>query len=198
MTLSRLAVLVASSAVLGCATPSGTPIAVTAPAPGEVKPRDFTATGEVFFVSTDGTGHSAAFSDFRVVGPQVNMSRDDKGQWGGNVAGKNVILTVEPGRLTGDGVNLFVVRKGTTVSIQGMFGVRQVWFTLKPNEIQGTTDSGRCSFDMNLQSPGVFRGETGCAPAVAVTTLQLTGQAANVENPTMPQFVLAMLAVLPY
>jgi hypothetical protein len=79
-----------------------------------------------------------------------------------------------------------------------MFGARQVWFTLKPNEIQGTTDSSRCSFDLNLQSPGVFRGEIGCGMAVAVSTLQLTGQAASVENPVVPQFVLAMLAVLPY
>ncbi len=197
-TLPRLALLAASTAVLACATPSGAPIPVSTPAPGEVKPRDFTASGELFFSSVDGTGHSAAFSDYRIVGPQVNMTRQASGQWAGNCAGKEVILTVAPGRITGDGVNLFVVKKKDTVSVQGMFGARQVWFTLKPNEIQGTTDSSRCSFDLNLRSPGVFQGEMGCGMAVAVSTLQLTGEAANIAEPAMPQFVLSMIAILPY
>jgi hypothetical protein len=198
MTLTRAAVLVASTAILACATPSGTPIPVTTPAPGETKPRDFQATGEVFFWATVGTGTSAAFNDFRIVGPQANMTRDANGQWGGDIAGKNLILNVQPGRITGDGVNLFVVRKGTTVSVQGMFGQRQVWVTLKPNEIQGTTDSNRCSVDLTLKSPGVFSGGVGCGGNLTVSTLQLTGAAANLESPTMPQMVLALIDVLPY
>jgi len=198
MTLRHLAALAASSAVLACATPSGTPIPVTTPAPTEAKPRNFTATGEVFFYALAGTGTSAAFSDFRIVGPQANMTRDGNGQWGGDIAGKNLILDVKPGRITGDGVNLFVVRKGTTVSVQGMFGQRQVWVTLKPNEIQGTTDSSRCSFDLTLKSPGVYSGGVGCGGNLTMSTLQLTGEAANIENPTMPQLILSLIDVLPY
>ena len=198
MTLRHLAALAASSAVLACATPSGTPIPVTTPAQGEAKPRNFTATGEVFFYALAGTGTSAAFSDFRIVGPQANMTRDGNGQWGGDIAGKNLILDVKPGRITGDGVNLFVVRKGTTVSVQGMFGQRQVWVTLKPNEIQGTTDSSRCSFDLTLKSPGVYAGGVGCGGNLTMSTLQLTGEAANIENPTMPQLILSLIDVLPY
>ena len=198
MTFARFAVLAASFVVLACATPSGTPIPVTPLAPGETKPRDFKASGEVFFVTTGGTGTSAAFSDFRIVGPRANMTLDKNGQWGGDIAGKNLILSVQPGRITGDGVNLFVVRKGTTVSVQGMFGQRQVWVTLKPNEIQGTTDSSRCSFDLNLRSPGVFTGGVGCGGTLGMSTLELTGEAANIENPTLPQLVLALIDVLPY
>jgi hypothetical protein len=197
MTTSRLAVLAAASAVLACATPSGTPIPVTTPAPGEVKTKDFKSTGEIFF-DAQSAGTSVAFNDFRMVGPQVNMGLDAKGNWGGNIGDRNMIVTVKPGRITGDGVDLYVVRKGTTVSIQGMYFQRQVWFTLKPKEIQGTTDGGSCSFDLTpAQAPGFYTGGVGCGGNIRMGTLQLTGTAANLEQPPMPQLVFALIAVLP-
>jgi len=197
MTTSRLAVLAAASALLACATPSGTPIPVTTPPPGEVKTKDFQSTGEIFF-DAQGSGTSVAFNDFRMVGPQVNMALDAKGNWGGNIGDRNMIVTVKPGRITGDGVDLYVVRKGTTVSIQGMYFQRQVWFTLKPKEIQGTTDGGSCSFDLTpAQAPGFFTGGVGCGGSIRMGTLQLTGTAANLEQPPMPQLVFALVAVLP-
>jgi hypothetical protein len=199
MTLRPLAVIVASASLLGCAmTPSGAPVPVTTPAPGEVKPKDYKPSGEVFFTTVGGTGTSADWSDFRIVGPNVNMTRDAKGQWAGNLAGRNMILTVAPGRITGDGIDLYVTTKGTTLSVQGMFGQRQVWVTIKPNEIQGTTDSSRCSFDLSVAGPGVFTGGVGCGGMLTNSTLQLTGEAANLQAPVMPQLVLGLIAVLPY
>ena len=197
MNLHELAVLAVSSAVLACATPSGSPIAVTAPAPGESQPRDFQASGEVF-CDAQGSGTSVAFSDFRLVGPRVNMTRDASGNWGGNLGDRNMIVTVKPGRITGDAVDLYVVRKGPTVSIQGMYFQRQIWFTLKPGEIQGTTDGGRCSFDLApTKTPGTYTGGMGCGGSIRMGTLQLTGTAASIEDPPMPQLVFALLAVLP-
>ncbi len=197
MTLPRLAVLAASSVVLACATPSGAPVAVTTPVSGESKPRDFQASGEVF-CDAQGTGTSVAFSDFRLVGPRVNMTRDANGNWAGNLGDRNMIVAVKPGRITGDAVDLYVVRKGATVSIQGMYFQRQVWFTLKPGEIQGTTDGGRCSFDLApTKIPGTYTGGMGCGGAIRMGTLQLTGTAASLEDPPMPQLVFALLAVLP-
>jgi hypothetical protein len=197
MTFARLAVLAASSAVLACATPSGAPIPVTTPAPGEVKPPAFQATGEIFS-DAQGAGTSAAFNDFRMVGPRVNMTRKDNGQWAGNIGPHEMILSVAPGRITGDGVDLYVVRKNVTVSVQGMYFQRQVWFTIKPGEIQGTTDGGACSFDMTPTSTaGTFRGGVGCGGNLRQGVLQLTGTAANIESPPMPQMVLALIAVLP-
>jgi hypothetical protein len=185
------------SGLAACATtPSGTPVAEAPLAAGEQKPRDFTATGSVYF-SGGGSGTSADFSDFRIVGPNVNMTRNPDGNWAGNVLAQNAILNVTPGRIDGYGVNLYVFRKGQTVSVQGMFGQRQVWFTLKKNEIQGTVNGDRCSFDLTLQSPGIYTGGVGCAGQVNIYTLQLTGDAANVESPPMPQLVLALIAVLP-
>lgn len=197
MTLAKLAALAASSAVLACATPSGTPIPVTTPAPGEVQARDFQATGEVF-MDAQGSGTSVAFSDFRLVGPRVNMTRGQDGSWGGNLGDRNMIVTVKPGRITGDGVDLFVVRNKATVSVQGMYFQRQVWFTMKPGEIQGTTDGGSCSFDLTpTKTPGTYTGGVGCGGSIRMGTLQLTGTAANIEEPPMPQLVFALLAVLP-
>jgi hypothetical protein len=200
MNLHRLAVLAASGAVLACATPSGAPVPVTTPAPGEAKPRDFMATGEVFF-DAQGSGTSVAFGDFRMVGPRVNMTRADDGSWRGNIGDREMIVKVQPGRITGDGVDLFVVKKGGTVpavSIQGMFFQRQVWFTLKAGEIQGTTNGGGCSFDLSpAKAPGYWTGGVGCGGNVRVGTLQLTGAAANLGEPPMPQLVLALIAVLP-
>ena len=200
MNLTQLAVLAASSAVLACATPSGAPVPVTTPAPGETKPAAFKATGEVFF-DAQGSGTSVAFSDFRMVGPRVNMTRADDGGWRGNVGDREMILKVQLGRITGDGVDLYVVRKpgaAPALSIQGMYFQRQVWFTLKAGEIQGTTDGGHCSFDLNpAQAPGYWTGGVGCGGSTRMGTLQLTGSAANLGEPPMPQLVLALIAVLP-
>ncbi len=197
MTLPRIAVLAAASAVLACATPSGTPVPVTTPAPGEVKPAGFKADGEIF-MDAQGTGTSVAWNDFRMVGPTVNMGLDEKGNWGGNIGQRNMIVSVKPGRITGDGVDLYVVRKNQTLSIQGMFFQRQVWFTIKPGEIQGTTDGGRCSFDLfpDKQS-GYWTGDVGCGGTINRGILQLSGTAQNLGNPAMPQLFFALIAVLP-
>ncbi len=197
MTFPRLAVLAAASAVLACATPSGTPVAVTTPAPGETKPPGFRADGEVFW-SAQGAGTSVAWNDFRMVGPTVNMALDEKGNWAGNIGQRNMIVTVKPGRITGDGVDLYVVKKNQTLSIQGMFFQRQVWFTIKPGEIQGTTDGGSCSFDLNpAQQPGFWTGGVGCGGMMREGVLQLSGTAANMNTPAMPQLFFALIAVLP-
>jgi hypothetical protein len=200
MDSTRLAVLAVASSVLACATPSGTPVAVTAPAPGEARPRTFQATGEVFF-DAQGSGTSVAFDDFRMVGPRVNMTRADDGTWRGNVGDREMILKIQPGRITGDGVDLYVVYKPGSlpaVSIQGMYFQRQVWFSMKAGEIQGTTDGGRCSFDLSPgRTAGSWTGGVGCVGNVRTGTLQLTVTAANLAQPPMPQLVLALVAVLP-
>lgn len=197
MTLLRLASLSAAVSILACATPSGAPIAVTPPSPGELKETRFVADGEVFW-DAQGSGTSVAFNDLRMVGPRVNMTRDPSGKWGGNIGGREMVLTVVPGKISGDGVDLYVVRKKNTLSVQGMYFQRQVWFTVKPGEIQGTTDGGSCSFDLNpAAQPGWFTGGVGCGGAMRMGTLQLTGTAANLEQPTMPQLILALVAVLP-
>lgn len=197
MTIPRLAVLAAASAVLACATPSGTPVPVTSPAPGEAKPVGFKADGEIFW-DAQGAGTSVAWNDFRIVGPTVNMSLDEKGNWGGNIGQRNMIVTVKPGRITGDGVDLYVVKKNQTLSIQGMFFQRQVWFTIKPTEIQGTTDGGRCSFDLNpTNQGGYWSGGVGCGGQVNRGILQFSGTAGNLDSPAMPQLFFALIAVLP-
>jgi hypothetical protein len=194
------AVAASALAALGLAacamTPSGAPVPVTAVPAGETQPKDFTATGSVNLYGA-GSGQSADFSDFRVVGPRVNMSRNADGTWAGNLDGRDMILTVTPGRIDGYGVNLYVFKKAATVSVQGMFGQRQVWFTMKPDEIQGTTDGGRCSFDLTRNAQGLFEGGVGCVGQVTTATLKLSGAAADVSNPVVPQLVLALLTVFP-
>jgi hypothetical protein len=197
MTFLRFAVLAAASSILACATPSGAPVAVTAPTPAELAETKFVADGQVFW-DAQGSGTSVAFNDLRMVGPSVNMTRDTAGRWGGNIGDRNMILTVVPGKISGDGVDLYVVRKNNTTSVQGMYFQRQVWITVKAGEIQGTTDGGRCSFDLNpSQRPGFYTGGVGCGGSVRVGTLQLSGTAANLDQPPMPQLILALVAVLP-
>ena len=199
MKLHRLALLTASSAALACAHPSlsGTPVPVDTVASGEATSAGFKPTGDVFFGPAGGAGRSVAYSDSRIVGPRANMTRAQNGQWAGNLAGKDLVLNVEPGRITGDGVDLLVARDGTTVDVQGMFGQRQVRMTLGPKGIQGTTNSSRCSFDLTLERAGVYRGGVSCRGAVDVATLHLTGEAAQVESSGLPQLVLALIDVLP-
>jgi hypothetical protein len=194
MRASHLASTSALTALLSCAT-AGTPVPMSPAAPeqgGEFRP-----TGRIAFSGSGGTGTSAAFDGQRIVGPRINMTRDPSGAWLGNVDGRNTDLSSAPGKLMGAAVELFVDRQGDVINFQGLFFQRQIWIQIYPNRIVGSSDQGRCSFDLSLKSPGVLQGGVGCGTSVSDAVLQLSGEAANLTSPTVPQFVLALLAVLP-
>jgi len=211
-----IAVPVLAASLLACAAPQK-PAPEAATPPVEDEGRDFQASGEIFFLSPGGTGTSAAFDDRRIVGPSVNLTRDEEGTWGGGLAGQDVLLAIAPDRITGAGVDLHVERKGDATSLRGIWFQRRVSLEFTPKNVTGRAGA-TCSVDVERKAPGVYQGSVGClvqqplrtqlfaggsispprqAQIVAThATLRLAGDAAS-PSPPMPQFALALLAVLP-
>ena len=190
----RRPALIAAALLAACATPKVTPL----PMPSAE------GSGEISFVPTGSAGTSAAFDQTRVFGPMVNMEASAEGVWGGDLRGQSVVLDVSEGRLRGAGLEMAVEREGDALRLGGLVRSRRVSLRLSPKFLTGTVDGGACSFDMRLASPGVYRGSVSCSPrrsqrlsSVPTATLRLAGDAARVESPVLPQFVLALLAVLP-
>jgi hypothetical protein len=195
-----------AACLLSCAgaqKPAAEPVKAAAP-PVEDESRAIGASGEIFFVAVGGTGTSAAFDERRIVGPSVNLTLGDGGTWAGDLAGQNVSLAIAPDRITGAGVDLHVERAGDATSLRGIWFQRRVSLDFTPKSIAGRAGPA-CSVDLRRQAPGVYQGSVGCVvqqpdrtqqAAVSRATIQLAGDAA-LPSPPMPQFALALVAVLP-
>ena len=161
----------------------------------------FEPTGELTFRPGIGMASGASFDDEMVVGPGVNMARQEDGAWVGDVAGRDVELEVSPGKVNGVNVSLSLVEKDGQTLIEGLFFGQRVRIELDAKKLHGRF--GACSIDLQRKAPGVFYGDLGCVygsgaafPSVAKATLRLSGLAAE-KAPPMPQFALGLLAILP-
>ena len=193
--VSRSLVTACSAAALACAAAPTKPVPM--PSTGA------TAGGEVFFIPSGSPGTSAAFDDRRVVGPNVNMGTSPEGDWGGDLLGRNLVLAITDGRLSGAAFEVVVEREGEALRLAGLLGDRRVSARLSPKLFQGTIDGGVCSFELTREAPGSYRGAVACTvpgvrnPVVNTAQLKLLGDAARLDQPVLPQLALAVLAVLP-
>lgn len=197
MRLRRLATAFSAAALACAGAPPGKSVPVTMPSSGEV------SGGEVFFLPTGSPGNSAAFGGRRVVGPTVNMTATADGAWGGDLRGRNLHLEVAEGRLSGSAFEVTVERQGEALRLGGLVGDRRVSLRLSPQRFQGTIDGGVCSFDLERDAPGSYQGFLSCtapgqrSPTITSASLRLSGDAARIDQPALPQLALAVLAVLP-
>lgn len=194
---ARALAMTCASAALACA---GAPKPVPAPMPTSSEG----ATGEVIFVVSGSIGAGASFSDHSVTGPSVNMATTPEGVWGGDLRGLNFLLDISEGRIGAAALELQVNREGDALDLDGIFGGRRVRVQLSPRRLHGFVDGGACSFDLAGQAPGTYHGIVSCPPrrgehlpAVSTASLRLTGDAARLDQPVLPQMALALLAVLP-
>jgi len=161
----------------------------------------FDPTGAVSFSMGSGLGGDATFDVERVVGPNVNVSREEGAGWAGDLSGGNMALEVTPTRLRAAGISLTLERKPGELKVEGLFFGQRVRLELTGKAFTGRY--GNCSFDLTVapKTPGLYRGDVGCMkrgalPASGKASMRLAGDAAAPEPP-MPQTVLALLAVLP-
>ena len=191
---SRLAVLAAPLLLAACATTQGVPLPMSTPvAP---KPDGFRATGE--FRST--IGKSAAFDEWRVVGPRINLARNPDGTWDGTAgpAMSPFHLEAKPGDLDGPNLNLSVQRAADgVVEIGGLFFGDRYFVRVSPQKLQGKTHGGKCSFEFKRVSPTVFAGDVACGMEITRVGIELFGVAGRVDDPVLPQAALALMAVMP-
>jgi hypothetical protein len=182
MTTRSSPLAAALAVLLGCAAGSETRLPL-APTPTEPPPAAFAAKGEILIREL-----SAAFDDWRVVGPQVNMTRSDDGSWAGSLFGKSYVLKPGEGRLTGSGAELHFVRWGKEVVVRGYLQERTVNIRVAPGEGIPTPSGIACRYDGNLidcdkKSASVRQG------------IEFRGQAARVADPPLPQFGLALISI---
>ena len=158
----------------------------------------FESTGEVR-LAAGGRGASAAFDATRVVGPAVNLAQTAGGAWSGDLHGQNVALEVTDRRISAPNVELFVETAGGVTTVRGNLFGRRYSLEYGPKKLAGR--AGACSVDLKRTRQGNLAGTTGCTgprrqPTVTRTFVKLLGQARD-PAPPYPQFVLALLAVLP-
>lgn len=178
-TLLALAACAAGGAGAGRA-----PVAVTPPPAGPA-PAELQALGEVQVSGMGVASSSAAFDGWRVSGPRVNVARVDQGTWGGHIGDRDLRVQVRPGRISGAGVSIAVERSGEVLEIGGMLGEARLRFEITARHLRGTV--GRRTFEMAATAPGHYVGNG--------RVLHLSGAAANLANPAMPQLPLALIAV---
>jgi hypothetical protein len=162
-------------------------------APGE----PFVATGEVLF-NLGGAGTSAAFDADRVVGPTVNLTRQDGG-WSGDIRQRQVALKVSDTRLLAPNFDVHLSHATDRSIVEGNVFGRHYRFEYGPRGLTGK--SGGCAVELKPTPEGILSGEMGCLrkgklPAVGKVVLRLTGQAGD-PTPPLPQFALALISVFP-
>lgn len=168
------------------------------PAAAQAPP--FEPTGELRFLGHGSIGSSASYDGERLVGPTVNLTRREDGSWAGDLAGQNMDLEVSDRRVTGPNVNLTLSQKGGRTEVEGLFFNQRFRVTLDGKRLRGRF--GECSFDLVRKRSGSFHGDFGCLrpgaafPTSAKATLSLIGTAADAAPP-LPQFALALVAILP-
>jgi hypothetical protein len=155
--------------------------------------------GEVVFRVSGGIATGASYDEARVLGPSVNLEENEGGGWIGDIGGNAVELEVSGDRVTGSAVDLSVKREKGQLAIRGLLLNRRIRLEVSPKKVSGR--AGDCSIELKLKNPGLYTGSIGCSrgtetPQTARAELRVAGTAAD-PQPPLPQFVLAMVSVLP-
>jgi len=191
---ARLAALAAPLILSACTTVHGIPLPMSEPA-GPRGP-EFLAAGEI----RSSIGKSAAWDDWNIRGPRVNLTRSADGSWDGTAgpAMTGFHLDVKPGMLTGPGVSLSVEKMADGFTeVGGLFFQDRYWIRISPTTLTGKTHGGRCGFELKRVSPALFSGDVACGMQIDRVTIEFLGTAARVDAPVLPQFAVALIAVMP-
>lgn len=173
---------------------------LAAPALSFAQDAPFEPTGEVRFRGSGAFATGASFDASRVVGPSVNLTRRDDGTWAGDLAGHDLDLRLQKDRLTGPNVNITFRTGGGKTKVEGLFFGRRVRVEIDGKRLTGRF--GSCSVDLVRRGVQHFHGDVGCAPQAGSMgtsgkgSMTLYGEAAE-ESPPMPQFALAIVAIMP-
>lgn len=180
----RLALPSLTALSLACATASPEYRLELTPVPDAPPGEGFRATGEVLTHDS-----SAAFDDWRVVGPQVNLTRRPDGTWAGDIAQASVILVPSDGRLSGADADLHFLRRGNELMVRGRISGRTISILVQVGDGLPTSGGIACRYarqdlvDCDRQASSMGAG------------IELRGLAARTRDPVMPQFGLALIAV---
>jgi len=188
-------VIVVAALTLVSVSCAGGPRRPGAPSSEDLAPQ-FEATGEVLYAGPF-RRTMTSFDDERVIGPNVNMSRNQDGTWSGWLQGRAVQVTVDPREKAIDGAALSIKVEeldGSGVEIRGHWstGVRaeQLYVRVTPKDLFSRGATGTPSLFLGSAGPGAYRDGTGGEYSV-----RLIGDA-GLPHPPQPQFTFAILGAL--
>jgi hypothetical protein len=174
-------------------TPSGKPLPVAdLPAQAPPEPELSRGVGEVVATAAGGA-RGATYGRWRVAGTNVDLTYAGGNAWAGTLAGRNVQLTVSPGKIEGPGVNLYLTQEGQTVTARGTFAQRQISVTMTPDSLRGRMASNAPGFEVKRDGPDAWSGSWGPGGKIF---MNMKGEAAQYPAVLSPQFYLALLGVL--
>lgn len=173
-----------SLAGLGCAAGGATRHLPLSAVPAEPMEEEFVPTGEL-----QTRVGSSAFNAWRVVGPRINMTRRPDGSWAGTLVGRSYILKPGDGRLSAPGADLHFVRWGEEIVVMGNLGDLRIRLRFHPGPGLPAQGGKVCRFSGNLVD--CRRDETRQSAGI-----RLTGEAAALDEPVMPQLGLALISIV--
>ena len=179
-----------------CATaPRGVPLPMASPPPTSLElSTSYRPGGEIFIGMARSAGVTNTYGAYRVVGPSTSLSRTAEGRWGGTLGGQTVLLEILDGRIVGAGVDLAVRRDGDALLVSGLWRNARLDLDFRPTRIGGTPGGG-CSIDLRLTEGATWRGFLACPNPDAIT-VRLDGEAMEVPDVAMPQWLFAFLGAL--
>ncbi len=177
-------------------TPPGRPLTMRAPDLAADPPTRFTRQGEIQYTPSGTAGSSAAWDSRSVRGPAVNLTLTEAGLWGGTIQDRAVLLHARSGRITGEGVDIWVTQEGPVVHVRGLWFNRFVGLDISPDTVSASPLTGVCAAELSLAPDGLWRGFGGCGGTLDYIWMSLKGVAAD-PAAEMPQWFFAFLAALP-
>jgi hypothetical protein len=142
----------------------------------------FVAEGEIVYRG------SAAYDAGHVRGPRVNMTLSKDGTWGGNLLGKDVVLTVKPDRITGAGVNLAVSRTADLLTVEGLISGIRVKVKATRDELVARVGNGQLECTRRPDGYWALKGGPD-----RVAAIRLKGTADRLPDVPLPQWILALV-----
>lgn len=197
MPLLRKLLVTAALACAACATtPPGRPLTMRPPNLEAGPGTSFERQGEIQYTPAGTAGSSAAWNSRSVRGPAVNLTLTEAGLWGGTIQDRAVLLHARTGRITGEGVDIWVTQEGPVVHVRGLWFNRFVGLDISPDTVSASPLTGVCAAELSLAPDGLWRGFGGCGGTLDYIWMSLKGVAAD-PAAEMPQWFFAFLAALP-
>ena len=193
------------SALVAAALSACAPTAALMTPPPSMKPPAGQAddsTGEVAF-SAGGIGSAVTYGPWRLKGEGIDLAYTGENGWAGTWNGSSARFTASTGLLQGPGTLLTIEQRDGGLRIHGTWAGRTVDIAVGRLELSGSAEQGRCTYGLAQAGSVGLSGPIGCSardgsPATSSQgTLRLLGEAVLVPNVLLPQFVLALLSVLP-
>jgi len=203
--MSLLSLLASALVLTSCATTSpGTPVAMGG---GEIAGSEQALAqdlgGDLRLISLGRTS-VATYSASFVAGTAVDLTFNGNGVWFGSLGGRNMSFVLSPARIYSGDVQLQVYRTEVDLSIRGTWFGRLLILTVTKDGISGMVDGGTCTFTLSNAGADEYSGSRTCltalgggVPATNPLRLIVSRDAKKMPDAAMPQYLLALLSILP-